>query len=94
MPVALSWNTREYMVKLNVEKRIKQVKKTCNINQLFGEEYGQELYIDNRMGCRDGDAVCIDIGETRGDGVWEKRISVETGVGGCDILTVDYMVWI
>ena len=28
------------------------------------------------------------------DGVWEKRISVETGVGGCDILTVDYMVWI
>lgn len=38
--------------------------------------------------------VCIDIGETRGDGVWEKRISVETGVGGCDILTVDYMVWI
>ena len=32
------------------------------------------------MGCRDGDAVCIDIGETRGDGVWEKRISVETGV--------------
>lgn len=73
---------------------MKQVKKTCNINQLFGEEYGQELYIDNRMGCRDGDAVCIDIGETRGDGVWEKRISVETGVGGCDILTVDYMVWI
>lgn len=46
------------------------------------------------MGCRDGDAVCIDIGETSGDGVWEKRISVETGVGGCDILTVDYMVWI
>ena len=44
------------------------------------------------MGCRDGDTVCIDIGETRGDGVWEKRISVETGVGGCDILTVDYMV--
>ena len=36
------------------------------------------------MGCRDGDTVCIDIGETRGDGVWEKRISVETGVGGCD----------
>ena len=36
------------------------------------------------MGCRDGDTVCIDIGETRGDGVWKKRISVETGVGGCD----------
>ena len=44
------------------------------------------------MGCRDGDAVCVDSGETSGDGVWEKRISVETGVGGCDILTVDYMV--
>lgn len=25
------------------------------------------------MGCRDGDAVCVDIGETRGDGVWEKE---------------------
>lgn len=61
------------MVELSVEKRMKQVEKTCNINQLFGEEYGQELYIDNRMGCRDGDTVCIDIGETRGDGVWEKE---------------------
>ena len=93
MPTVLPWNIKKYMVKLSVEKRMKQVKK-CNINQLFGEEYGQELYIDTRMGCRDGDAVCIDIGETSGDGVWEKRISVETGVGGCDILTVDYMVWI
>lgn len=25
------------------------------------------------MGCRDGDAVCVDIGETSGDGVWEKE---------------------
>ena len=46
------------------------------------------------MGLLDFDAVCVDSGETSGDGVWEKRISVETGVGGCDILTVDYMVWI
>lgn len=89
----LYWNIKEYMVELSVEKRMKQVRESLQY-QLFGEEYGQELYIDNRMGCRDGDTVCIDIGETRGDGVWEKRISVETGVGGCDILTVDYMVWI
>ena len=93
MLIVLYWNIKEYMVKLSVEKRMKQVRESLQY-QLFGEEYGQELYIDNRMGCRDGDAVCIDIGETRGDGVWEKRISVETGVGGCDILTVDYMVWI
>ena len=26
------------------------------------------------MGCRDGDAVCVDIGETSGDGVWEPLI--------------------
>lgn len=89
----LYWNIKEYMVELSVEKRMKQVRESLQY-QLFGEEYGQELYIDNRMGCRDGDAVCVDIGETSGDGVWEKRISVETGVGGCDILTVDYMVWI
>ena len=93
MLIVLYWNIKEYMVELSVEKRMKQVRESLQY-QLFGEEYGQELYIDNRMGCRDGDAVCVDIGETSGDGVWEKRISVETGVGGCDILTVDYMVWI
>ena len=93
MLIVLYWNIKEYMVELSVEKRMKQVRESLQY-QLFGEEYGQELYIDNRMGCRDGDTGCIDIGETRGDGVWEKRISVETGVGGCDILTVDYMVWI
>ena len=40
------------------------------------------------MGCRDGDAVCIDIGETSGDGVWKKRISVVWAV-----VTVLPLVW-
>lgn len=35
MPVALSWNTREYMVKLNVEKRMKQVRKNLQYQSII-----------------------------------------------------------
>lgn len=58
------------------------------------KEYGEELYINTWVGCRDGNAVHVGIGKTSRDGMWEKRTSVAAGVGSGDIFTVDYMVWI